>query len=126
MFNTKTKSKGIKNKKEDVFWKEEVSRVNKEEKSKPKKLQSIIKAYLKEYPETRGNDHLLYANVFQYLYGDVLNYYNFTDKILSFESISRLRRKVQEEYPELTISDMTKNRRMKEEAYREYYGKKRR
>lgn len=95
-----------------------------------KLLQPIITEILKTKPETREDDMLLISAVFDKLYEGLtdmsFNYIVNRRKDLqlpTFESITRARRYVQNENPELA-SERAKQKRQEEELkYREEYGR---
>ena len=86
-----------------------------------------VKAMLIQIPETRDDDMLLYAK-FCYQNGYVNDFTYFMSAMCnakknglpSFESITRARRKVQEQCPEL-VGTKRRIRKEEEEVYREYY-----
>ena len=72
------------------------------------KLYDLVKKLLQEKEELRGDDDFLYCEVIKNIYPNILNltaeqffYKRKNYKIPSFESVSRCRRKLQEEHPEL-------------------------
>lgn len=93
-----------------------------------KKMETIVKALLEEYPQTRGNDNALIAGVFWLIDPELMNRpFKEVLKIKglpSFESITRARRKVQEKNPILNDEKARKIRQKEEKEYREYYSKK--
>ena len=86
-----------------------------------------VKTMLIQEPATRDDDMLLYAR-FCYKYGYVRDSSEFMNvmtnsKILglpSYESITRARRKVQENEPTL-VGTRRRQRKEEEENYRQYY-----
>jgi hypothetical protein len=95
------------------------------------KLQNIEKAVekiLRRFPETRGDDYLLYlAIVTRYrpdLYDRPISDFLMHHKELNVpnvKSIERARRKMQAKYPELAANDdVKKNRKEEEKAYVAY------
>lgn len=93
-----------------------------------KKLETIVKAIMEDYPTTRGNDNALIAGVFWLIDADLMNK-PFKEVLKmkglpSFESITRARRKVQEKNPILVNEKARKARQKEEKEYREYYSKK--
>ena len=94
-----------------------------------RKLENIVKYVLEESSEARDDDFLLIFKVYKAINESVI-YKDFRQvmrdhvelKLPSFESITRARRKVQKEYPELQSSRKTKEVRSAEEkAYCNYY-----
>lgn len=98
-------------------------------------LRNIVEHILLKYPKTRDSDELLYLEIVR-LKGYILNtdtFLNYKDYNLpSFSSMSRARRKVQEdERNNKDIDDwklqssktVEKQRRRLEEEYREFYRK---
>lgn len=94
-----------------------------------RKLENIVKYVLEESSEARDDDFILILNVYEAIDGDLWHMSFRTImrdhlelKLPSFESITRARRKVQKEYPELQSSRKTKEVRSAEEkAYCNYY-----
>lgn len=91
------------------------------------KQEQIIKPILEKHPETRGDDFLLYAEVIRE-YRPELAQLSVIDFFVahkdlycpSYESVSRVRRRLQAKYPEL-CSDEAKAKRAKEETqYKSY------
>ena len=86
-----------------------------------------VKAILTKYPKTRDDDMLMYS-VYLFQYGGVGADEKFFDVmpkarergLPSYESVTRSRRKVQEQEPELR-GKRYKERQKEEEAYHEYY-----
>lgn len=94
---------------------------------KLEKLHKIVKKVLEEKPEARKNDFRLYAEVLREFDFDLvktsLHMFLFTAQYYDappFESVSRCRRKVQKEYPELKDTKTAKARQEKEQEYFEY------
>lgn len=92
-----------------------------------KKLETIVKTLLEDYPIMRGNDNALIAGVF-WLIDPELMKMSFKEVLKmkglpSFESITRARRKVQENNPILTDEKSRKIRQKEEREYREYYSR---
>lgn len=96
--------------------------------AKLKQLEPVVESILREFPKTRDDDFKLYAVVAISLNEDV-GYTNFTTVmkkhkefgIPPFESVTRCRRKLQAEYPELASSDAIEEFRAEEEKdYRAY------
>lgn len=74
-----------------------------------KTLQAEVKSILTDYPKTRDSNELLYGRYLQnhgVTMVTVNTFFNrFTDyKVASFESVTRCRRKIAEEHPELGAS----------------------
>lgn len=95
-----------------------------------KLLQPIITEILKTKPETREDDMLLISAVFDKLYEGLtdmsFNYIVNRRKDLqlpTFESITRARRYVQNENPELASERAIQKRQEEELKYREEYGR---
>lgn len=91
------------------------------------KQEPMIKQILEEVPITREDDNLLYAEIIRRYYSKVSNYgflYTLCRHkelcIPSFESIMRVRRKVQKKHPELTSEKTKAKRALQEAQYREY------
>ena len=91
------------------------------------KQEEIVKPILEQHPETRGDDFLLYAEVIREYRPElaelsVLDFFVAHSNLYcpSYNSITRVRRRLQRKYPEL-LSEKAKEKRAKEEAiYREY------
>lgn len=87
-----------------------------------RKLECIVKSALEESKEARDDDFLLIFKVYKVINESVI-YKDFRQVMRdhvefglpSFESITRARRKVQKEYPELQSSKKTKEIRAAEE-----------
>lgn len=94
---------------------------------KLKHQEDIIKPILEEYPETRGDDFILYATVIEKCRPDlqnlsVIDFLTMHKDLYcpSYESVTRVRRRLQAKYPDLA-SDKAKAKRAKQEAeYRAY------
>lgn len=90
-------------------------------------METIVKAILEEYPQTRGNDNALIAGVFWLMDSDLMNMpfkeVLKTKGLPSFESITRARRKIQENNPVLNDEKARKIRQKEEKEYREYYSR---
>lgn len=95
--------------------------------NKLRKQEQVIKPILEQYPETRGDDFLLYAEVIRECRPDLANLsvigFLLAHKDLccpSYDSVTRVRRRLQSKYPEL-CSDKVKEKRARQEAeYRAY------
>lgn len=91
------------------------------------KQEEIVKPILEKFPETREDDFLLYAEVIREYRPEladlsVLHFFVAHKHLYcpSYNSITRVRRRLQKKYPEL-LSEKAKAKRAKEEAvYREY------
>lgn len=92
-------------------------------------VQKRVHQILIEVPKSRDSDSLLYAEYVSRhnpglatvgLYKALTMYECF---LPSYESVSRARRKIQSEYPELQATMSRREHRAKvEQEYREYYG----
>lgn len=95
--------------------------------NKLKKLEKVIKPILEECPQARNDDFILYAKVIKEYDPELLEVsakrFLISHNALgvpNLKSIERVRRKLQEKYPELE-SDRAKEKRAKEEqAYYNY------
>lgn len=93
-----------------------------------KTIKSIVYNVLKEFPETRNNDAVLYVRICSLIDERVLqkpfSYVLIHSQELGFpnyESVGRTRRKLQEEHPELQADENAKEiREHNEIAYREF------
>lgn len=91
------------------------------------KLEDIVKPILEESEDSRNDDYYLYCKVLESTNPEAMKHSLFSclmrHKELglpSYESVSRVRRRLQAKYPHLE-SERTRKRRMKEtEAYIEY------
>ena len=91
------------------------------------KLEDLIKPILEEYELARNDDYYLYCKVLEITNPEAMQYSMFSClmrhkelRLPSYESVSRVRRRLQAKYPELE-SEKTRKRRLKEEAeYKEY------
>ena len=91
------------------------------------KQEDIIKPILEQHPETRGDDFLLYAEVIREYRPElaelsVIDFFVAHKDLYcpSYESVTRVRRRLQAKHPEL-CSDKVKERRAKQEAeYKTY------
>ena len=101
--------------------------------SEIKKIKNMVERVLKDNPQARNDDYVLIAEIYKKYYG--INFaHGFLDIMLnhkrlglpSFESITRARRKYQEEMPIIYGSNVLvrKARAKMEEEYKEEYGKK--
>lgn len=93
---------------------------------------NAVKAALQKYPDARDDDMKLYARIVYLETGlsPVVGFYEATfnhDKydLPSYESVTRARRKVQEQEPTLRGKKYGK-RQEREAEYRDYYGSNRR
>lgn len=92
-----------------------------------KKIQLVVKEILEHNPKAREDDFLLIGMVYYRLYPVDFTFSYIAKhhkelKLPSFESITRARRKVQEEHPEL-ISEFARDIRKQEEIKYTYeYG----
>lgn len=92
------------------------------------KVEYWVKAVLTEYPDARDDDFILINRVYQKLKFDAGSTY--FDELMtghkkyhlpSFESITRARRKLQAEYPELRATKQVQAvRRYEQESFRNY------
>ena len=86
------------------------------------KLYDLVKKLLQEKEELRGDDDFLYSEVIKVIYPSALNFTAeaFFEKrkmmkLPTFESVTRCRRKAQEEHPELRPNIVIQEMRKKEE-----------
>ena len=91
------------------------------------KQEEIVKRILEKYPETRGDDFLLYAEVIREHRPElaelsVLDFFVAHKDLYcpSYESLSRVRRRVQGKHPELLSEKAKKTREQQEAVYRAY------
>lgn len=96
-----------------------------------KQTRKIVKNILTDYPQTRNSDNALYIKVVEALNPQVNNrpfasvFLNLSELGLPcFETVSRTRRKLQEEFPELQACDAVQDfRTEREEEFRKEFGK---
>lgn len=94
---------------------------------KLKKLEDVIKPILEEYPQTREDDFILYAQLISKYNPKLLNIttgaflmaHN-TLKVPNIKSVERARRKVQEKHPELASERAKRRRAIEQQAYVQY------
>lgn len=93
------------------------------------KQEQAIKPILEQHPETREDDFLLYAEVIKEYRPElaelsVLDFFVAHKDLYcpSYESVTRVRRRLQNKYPEL-CSDRVKAKRAAEQAEYEAYAK---
>jgi hypothetical protein len=86
--------------------------------------EAMILEVLQEVEASRSDDYVLYAEILDRFYPEVANA-SFRDALLhrhvpSYESIARVRRKVQRKYPEYESDRARKKREKLEQEYRAY------
>lgn len=86
-----------------------------------KTIENQVQYLLEEYPSTRQSDHDLYVQYFETFLHKEFTKENFINQSQSFEGISRARRRVQEQYPELKDEVTAIKRADMELKYQEYY-----
>lgn len=93
-----------------------------------KKVESVVKAVLTSHPDARDDDFILINRAYAHFKFDVGSTY-FDDimtkhkayHLPSFESITRARRKLQAEYPELRASRQAQAvREQEQQSFRDY------
>lgn len=98
------------------------------------KLEEMVKKALMKNKSARENDHMLYIEV-AYMINPALVNINFVENFMearrnglpNFESVSRARRKIQEQNPELRGNPENQiGRQIKQIEFEDYYGKNRR
>lgn len=89
--------------------------------------EAMVLEILQDVEETRSDDFLLYAEVLERFYPELIMIpvQNFLVAHLeigapSYDSITRARRKVQRKYPEYESERAKKRRQQQESVYREY------
>lgn len=94
-------------------------------KKQTQKVLDVVEAVLIQYPEARNDDFILYLRVITYTKGLAFAYCETLYDVLvkhqlyglpSFESVSRARRKLQSELPQLKASKQIQEERAKQEA----------
>ena len=98
-----------------------------------RKLEDLVRVILREYPDTRNSDNLLYVYVIGYYNEEALKVplseylMYFSDlKIPRAESVARVRRKLQEDNPELRATESVRKWRKDNERKFEFYAKENR
>ncbi len=86
-------------------------------------MESRVKKILTDYPTSRFDDHELYVRYFTTYYSDEFTAKNFIKHGLNFESISRIRRKVINKFPELNdnVADSVRFRKELSRSLRKIY-----
>ena len=94
---------------------------------KLKKLEDVIEPILKQQPQTREDDFLLYAEIIKVYNPKLLQISALTFfichkelKIPNIKSVERIRRKIQEKYPELASERAKRKRAEEKEVYITY------
>lgn len=95
-------------------------------KAKLKNLEKVVKEILENDELARKDDCYLILEVIRRIFpfevgktfADVM--FNAKSKGISFESITRARRKIQRKYPELKDEETAEIRNIEQEEYREY------
>lgn len=93
-----------------------------------KTLSARVKGILEKYPQTRNSDDMLYVKIVETYDSNALNRPFFEVmvrmgelSIPHYESVSRARRKMQEQHPELSaIPEVEYEREKNEKAFRDY------
>jgi len=88
------------------------------------KQEDIVKPILENYPETRDDDFLLYAEVIKQYRPElaelsVIDFFVAHRELYcpSYESLSRVRRRLQAKYPHLVSEEVRKRRSEQEQQY---------
>ena len=98
-----------------------------------KTTKEMVYKLLKSIPETRSNDHILYYEYCIHNWVRDLDFYKvFKDSdfrksknIAPFETVSRARRELQNDFIELNSDEKIQQmREAREEVFRNYYGQK--
>ena len=86
-------------------------------------MESRVKQILTDYPTSRFDDHELYVRYFTTYFNEEFNIKNFVKHGLNFESISRIRRKVINKFPELNdnVADSVRFRKELSRSLRKVY-----
>ena len=86
-------------------------------------MESRVKQILTDYPTSRFDDHELYVRYFTTYFNEEFNIKNFVKHGLNFESISRIRRKVINKFPELNdnVADSVRYRKELSRSLRKVY-----
>ena len=87
-----------------------------------KTIQNNVEMLLRNKPDTRKNDHLMYVQYMEDIIQVPFTRENFLKYLQSFEGISRARRKVQELNPELVDKVTQEKREEKQGEYVAFYG----
>lgn len=89
------------------------------------KYEEIVLPILIQREDTRGDDKKLYYHVLQKLGFDTsvpLSMFLFNPEYPNWESITRVRRRLQEQHPELIPENVKKRREDAEDDFLEYVG----
>ena len=89
--------------------------------SRVSKYENTVMYVLRRYPQTRADDKLLYFWVLReegFRVGVSLEHFLLSDEFPNYDSITRVRRKLQEKYPELRPAKNEQIRR--EEAEQDF------
>ena len=90
------------------------------------KMHDIVFNVLKETPDARGDDFALYAYVCAWMGKDIdtpiwrLAAYHARENFPSWETVTRCRRKIQHDHPELCDPNAKKRRSAEIEQYKDY------
>jgi len=86
-------------------------------------MESRVKELLENYPTARMDDHELYCKYYVTYFKDEFNMEKFIQHKLNFESISRIRRRIVNMYPELkdNIADISRFRKSISRSLRRVY-----
>lgn len=89
------------------------------------KIQPLVHNALLDRPETRADDYLLVLEVYKHFVNEEMSLKTVMEHhielgVPSFASITRTRRKLQREYPELVNKKATEMRTKEEGEYRAY------
>ena len=92
-----------------------------------KNQEKIIKPILEELPETRGDDFLLYLAVIERCRPDLQNlsvsaFFKLHKDLYcpSYDSVTRVRRRLQKKHPELCFEEAKHKREKEREVYTQY------
>lgn len=93
-------------------------------KNKPR-IEDLVKDLLIKHPQARGDDMILLWQFYRQFSGIRIKFGQFKSLLMApaAESITRARRKVQTEHPDLKPTQrVVRKRKVNEEACRDYYG----
>lgn len=93
-------------------------------KNKPR-IEDLVKDLLIKHPQARGDDMILLWQFYRQFSGIRIKFGQFKSLLMApaAESITRARRKVQTEHPNLKPTQrVVRKRKVNEEACRDYYG----
>lgn len=94
--------------------------------SKLQTMENVVIQIMKEQPQTRRNDILLWLCVCEKMCPHLMNFpfwivlQNHNYELPNIKSVERVRRKIQEKHPDLKSFNAVLSRKSQEEIYKEY------